>query len=250
MWIICTEPHLTVASFWCHLFGGQIRLIERCSCTVPDERLSGCLVSYFWVEQTHTSLHTHTDGRFKRTYMHTHTLTPTDDPMGRDLFVALQSRGPPTEGWLGDIYHAVTSYPVCVVCVSAGIWGGHKVSLEVTLTESLTKKKNQACVSAPGAGPRSNFIKLKVKKGLKNEIKHIRVITLVHRDVHNIWTVGKYEKLYILRFLRHLDRDVDTFGTRWCGPTVICASCCCTCEWFIYGGSKNRLIGYTVTPCL
>lgn len=139
MWIVCTELHLTEASFWCHLFGGQIRLIERCSCTVQDGRLSGCLVSYFWVEQTHTSLHTHTDARFKRTYMHTHTLTPTDDPMGRDLFVALQSRGPPTKGWLGDIYHAVTSYPVCVVCVSAGIWGGHKVSLEVTLTESLTK---------------------------------------------------------------------------------------------------------------
>lgn len=118
------------------------------------------------------------------------------------------------------------------------------------LWPSPWQKKNQACVSAPGAGPRSNFIKLKVKKGLKNEIKHIRVITLVHRDVHNIWTVGNCEKLYILRFLRHLDRDVDTLGTRWRGPTVICASCCCTCEWFIYGSSKNRLIGYTVTPCL
>lgn len=119
--------------------------------------------------------------------MHTHTLTPTDDPMGRDLFVALQSRGPPTEGWLGDIYHAVTSYPVCVVCVSAGIWGGHKVSLEVTLTESLTKKKSSLRERAWRRG----------LKGLKNEIKHIRVITLVHRDVHNIWTVGNYEKLYI-----------------------------------------------------
>lgn len=71
-------------------------------------------------------------------YIDTHTLT--DDAMGRDLFAALQSRGPPTVGWLGDIYHAVTSYPVCVVCVSAGVWGGHKVSQDVTLTESLEKK--------------------------------------------------------------------------------------------------------------
>ena len=42
-----------------------------------------------------------------------HAHTPSEEPLGRDLFVALRSRGPPTEGWHGDILHAVTSYPVC-----------------------------------------------------------------------------------------------------------------------------------------
>lgn len=96
------------------------------------------------------------------------------------------------------------------------------------LWPSPWQKKNQACVSTPGAGPRSNFIKLKVKKGLKNEIKHIRVITLVHRDVHNIWTVGKYEKLYILRFFKTPGQR-----RRHIGHTVT-RSDCNLCELLLY----------------
>lgn len=52
--------------------------------------------------------------RYRRTcwHMHAHTGAPTDDHLGRDLFVALQSRSPPIEGWHGDTHHAVTSHPV------------------------------------------------------------------------------------------------------------------------------------------
>lgn len=99
-----------------------------------------------------TNVHTH---RKTQAWVFTQIHTPTDDQPWRDLFVALQYRGPPTEDWHGGIYIMLWPH-ILFVGLSPSRCDGR------TLSETLN------AAAAPGTESGSKFINLKVKqKALK-----------------------------------------------------------------------------------